>query len=72
MARDFARSVEALNAGRRGRLVRLTVALPPDLDIPGFLAEADDRLGDAGLDAIEWQSVEGAGPPRIVAAEFER
>ena len=72
MLRDFVRNVEALTAGRRTRLARLTVALPPDISAAGFISEAKERLHRAGLEQIEWRSVEGVGPPRIVAAEFER
>jgi len=72
MLRDFVRNVEALTAGRRSRLARLTVALPPDVAETSFVAEAKARLRSAGLEPIEWMSVEGVGPPRIVAAEFER
>jgi hypothetical protein len=53
-----------------GRLVGLTVRIPPDLPTGRFRELFGQRLADVGLDFVDLAVESGSGPMRIVAADF--
>jgi hypothetical protein len=69
---SLAQTVSAVVVGRNGRLVALTVAVPPDVDASDFERQFGSNLADVGLDFVDVRLQVRPGPMRLVSAEFER
>ena len=69
---QLAAEVSCIVGRHPGRLVALTVAVPPPLTSPGFEREVERHLCEVGLDFIDVQLTPNPGPLRVLTAEFER
>jgi len=69
--RTLVRSVRDLASSRAGRLVRLTVSVPPGTPAEEWIAHARTALAKGGI-TPELEISAAPGLVRILSAEFER
>ncbi len=66
------RHIAGYAATRTGRLVALTLSLPASFPVKEIVALLKRRLARDGTPGVDIRTVAGEGPPRMLAAEFER
>jgi hypothetical protein len=71
-ANAIARNVAGLARARAGRLVGLTIALPPGTPGGDFERTITDSLAIAGLGPVDVTTRFVPGPPRALSLEFQR